>query len=96
MNEISNDGIRDQILQYTPDDFFHAMPHDLRAPLSNILGVLSLLKDHPTSPLSEEEYTTCMRIIEESTERLDLMIDGALEYGRIQYRKCKEATESPA
>ena len=96
MNEISNEAIRDQILQYTPDDFFHVMAHDLRAPLSNIMGVLSLLKDHPTSPLSETEYSTCMRIIEESTERLDLMIDGALEFGRIQYRKCKKATETPA
>jgi signal transduction histidine kinase len=96
MNEISNDAIRDQILQYTPDDFFHVMPHDLRAPLANIMGVLSLLKDHPTSPLSDEEYTACMRIIEESTERLDLMIDGALEFGRVQYRKCKKSTQTPA
>lgn len=96
MNGISNDAIRDQILQYTPDDFFHVMGHDLRAPLANIMGVLSLLKDHPVDPLTNEEYTTCMRIIEESTERLDLMIDGALEFGRIQYNKCKKSTKTLA
>ncbi|HLU08539.1 MAG TPA: histidine kinase dimerization/phospho-acceptor domain-containing protein [Oceanobacillus sp.] len=96
MSEISNEAIRDKILQYTPDDFFHLMAHDLRAPLSNIMGVLSLLKDHPTYPLSDTEYAACMRIIEESAERLDLMIDGALEYGRIQYHKCKKTTGTPA
>lgn len=90
MNKISDEAVRDQILKYTPKDFFRVIAHDFRAPLSNILGVLSLLKDHPVRPLNQDEYTICMRIIEESAERLDLMIDVALEYGHIQYNKCKK------
>jgi signal transduction histidine kinase len=96
MDEFSIESFREQLFKFSPDEFFHVMAHDLRSPLANILGALSLLKDHPNHALSDDEYATCMRIIEEGVQRLDQMIDSALEYGRIQYQKCKPATESPA
>ena len=96
MEDFSIEAFREQIFKFEPEQFFHVMAHDLRAPLANILGALSLLKDHPNSPLTDTEYATCMRIIEDGAIRLDQMIDGALEYGRVQYRKCKEANQSPA
>jgi signal transduction histidine kinase len=96
MDDFSIEEYREQVMKYKPDEFFHVMAHDLRAPLATILGALSLLKDHPDMPLSADEYTSCMIIIEQSSQRLDQLIGSALEYGRIQYQKCKKATESPA
>ena len=96
MNEFSNGAYRDLLFKLTPEDFFHIMSHDLRAPLANIVGALSLLKDHPQSPLSDDDYQNCVTIIEQSTQQLDTMILGALEYGHTLYTRYKSATQPSA
>ena len=62
-----------QINQYL-DNFVHTAAHDLRAPIVNIKGLLSLLED-----ISEEKKDQIIHNLKISTDRLDSTLQGMIQ-----------------
>ena len=60
------------------DQFVYSVSHDLRAPLSSVLGLVNLCKNHPEEGLMEE----CIERIGISIEKLDSFIKDILDYSR--------------
>jgi PAS domain S-box-containing protein len=67
-----------QINQYL-DNFVHTAAHDLRAPIANIKGLLSLLED--ATPDKKEQIT---HNLQRSAERLDTTLQGMIQLIEVQ------------
>lgn len=60
------------------DKFVYSASHDLRAPLSSILGLAEVARLSDSS----EEKDKCLDLIKNSTVKLDLLINDIIEYSR--------------
>jgi signal transduction histidine kinase len=63
--------------------FVNAVTHDLRTPLTSIIGFAELLEDELSGPLSagQREY---LKQIERGAERLEFLVDDLLDFTRMQ------------
>jgi ligand-binding sensor domain-containing protein/signal transduction histidine kinase len=62
------------------DRFVYSVSHDLRAPLTSILGLTHIAKATPTA----EEKDKCVEMIERSAVKLDGFIGDIIDYSRNQ------------
>jgi ligand-binding sensor domain-containing protein/signal transduction histidine kinase len=62
------------------DRFVYSVSHDLRAPLTSILGLTHIAKDSST----KEESDMCVDMIERSAVKLDSFISDIIDYSRNQ------------
>lgn len=72
-----------QIAQRDLNTFIYRSSHDLKGPLSSILGLINILE-------KEEENTThspCVKMIKQSAEKLDRMLNEMLNVVRIKREK---------
>ncbi len=60
------------------DKFVYSVSHDLRAPLSSILGIIEISQDHSEDELMQEH----LRMIENNIKKLDGFIADILDYSR--------------
>lgn len=67
-----------QVNQYL-DNFVHTAAHDLRAPIANIKGLLSLLED-----ASAEKKASITHNLNRSAERLDTTLQGMIQLIEVQ------------
>jgi len=65
------------------EDFFSHISHDLRNPLTGLLGAAHLLAQGRTGPL-EEQQAKMVRVIDESAERMLAMVNQILEFTRLR------------
>lgn len=65
-------------------DFLARMSHDLRTPLNAILGFSQILSADETVDLARERYPTYGQAIQQSAERLILLVDDLLDLSRIE------------
>lgn len=79
--DIGNDARLMQV-QRELDGLNYAISHDLRAPLRAIVGFSQALKEQ-TALLTDATAQHYLQRIEQSTQRLGLMIDGLLSLSRI-------------
>lgn len=63
---------------YELDTFIYRSSHDLRAPLSSILGLLQLLR----MPVSDQEKAHYIQLIEKSVAKLDRVIYSLIDFSR--------------
>lgn|GEM_PF-2077577 len=63
--------------------FVNAVSHDLRIPLTSILGYAEFLEDEIGGPLSEEQREFVMQI-EKATKRLEHLVDDLLDLARME------------
>ena len=68
-----------QIINTELDKFVYRTSHDLRAPLTSVLGLIDIIKESVTSP---EELTSFMEMIEKSIYRLDGVIKNIIDYSK--------------
>jgi len=61
------------------DSFFHALAHDLRAPLSSIMGFTEILSREDIPPDKRKGY---LRIMENSASEMNVIIDNLLDVYR--------------
>lgn len=58
--------------------------HDLRTPLTVILGYLKMLKKHPGAELSKDrELADTLRILEQKAERMNTLVTQFYDYSRL-------------
>ncbi|RZT95661.1 PAS domain S-box-containing protein [Ancylomarina subtilis] len=67
----------------TKDQFFSIISHDLKGPLSSILGLLEIITKNPEI-FSDEERTVFMSNCYESAQDMNELLDNLLRWGRIQ------------
>jgi PAS domain S-box-containing protein len=65
------------------NEFVNAVSHDLRTPLTSILGYAEFLEDEIGGPLSEEQRQFVSQI-QASTRRLETLVDDLLDFARIE------------
>ena len=70
------------------DRFVYSVSHDLRAPLTSILGLTHIAKDSQT----KEESDHCVEMIERSAVKLDSFISDIIDYSRNQRMELLEET----
>jgi PAS domain S-box-containing protein len=67
------------------DNFVYAASHDLRAPLTNMMGILSLLNDEDRSAnLSKEKEKQFLMMLGKSVDKLSVVIDDLTEISKLQ------------
>jgi len=69
------------------DAFTAAVSHDLKAPISNIKGFLSILKKKVGAENSDEEISKYFNYIEEGTNKMDLLISELLGFAKMEQVK---------
>ncbi len=62
-------------------DFINILSHDLRIPLTAIIGYAELLEDDPALPPQSKEY---VRQIQEACERMSSQLEELLDYARLE------------
>jgi signal transduction histidine kinase len=62
-------------------DFINILSHDLRIPLTAIIGYAELLEDDPALPPQDKEY---VRQIQEACERMNSQLEELLDYARME------------
>ncbi len=63
--------------------FVNAISHDLRTPLTSVLGYAEFLEDGLGGPLSEGQRRFVTQILK-STERLDHLVNDLLDFARVE------------
>ncbi len=66
------------------DEMISAVSHEMRTPLTAMLGFTELLLDNEVPPAEQREY---LQIIHRETEKLNELIDNFLSLQRLQTRK---------
>jgi len=67
----------------TKDQFFSIISHDLKGPLSSVLGLLEIITKNPKI-FSEDETSIFMGNCYESAQDMNELLDNLLRWGRIQ------------
>src|SRR5437899_8691434 len=70
-------------MEETKREFFAAVSHELRSPLTSIRGAIDLLRDGVPGPLTEKQERL-MDIIAQSSERLLGLVNQILEMSRLR------------
>lgn len=70
-------------LDQAKSDFLAAVTHDLRAPLTSIIGYTEMLSDDEKHPLSGAQHQM-LAAIDRNTSRLQTLIDDVLTMSRIE------------
>jgi signal transduction histidine kinase len=73
------------------EQFAYTVSHDLRAPLKNIEGLLSLLRKTPAVAEDEKARLYCTMLLEQS-QRMDKLIQGILAYARSGRQQVEKTT----
>ncbi|MDD5687790.1 MAG: ATP-binding protein [Elusimicrobia bacterium] len=68
------------------DDFFHGVTHDLRNPLTSVLGFLRFLLNESVGPINEKQKYF-LEIISTSSNRLLAMINNILDIAKLEVGK---------
>jgi PAS domain S-box-containing protein len=67
------------------DNFVYAASHDLRAPITNMMGILSLLNDEKRkTPLPKEKEKKFLEMLGKSVDKLNIVIDDLTEISKLQ------------
>jgi signal transduction histidine kinase len=81
---------RDRRRAVTLEDLVEGLTHDLRNPISNILGYTDLVRQQATSPLSEDQEDFLSRIEENCRSVLTLLDQLAGDADRLRREEAKE------
>jgi len=66
------------------DEFVALISHDLRTPLTSIVGYVELVLDEGVDPPLDEERRSYLQVVERSAERLLRLVDDLLFVARLQ------------
>jgi signal transduction histidine kinase len=66
------------------DEFVALISHDLRTPLTSIIGYVELVLDEDVDPPLDDERRTYLRVVARSSERLLRLVDDLLFVARLQ------------
>ena len=77
--------VRLQEVDALKEEFFSHISHDLRNPLTGMLGAAQLLSQGRAGPLTERQLKM-VRVIDESTARMLAMVNQILEFTRLRAR----------
>ncbi|MBV1821488.1 HAMP domain-containing histidine kinase, partial [Bacteroidales bacterium MSK.15.36] len=85
---------KERQIEKTKSELITNVSHDLRTPLTSILGYLNLIKDGKYS--SEEEMMDFIKIAYNKSEKLKVLIDELFEYTRLSSEGIKIVREKIA
>lgn len=74
-------------LERDREKFINLLAHDLKSPLTTIVGFASLLIESDEGKLPREKKLTYLNVIKNSGERMRQLIDNALSYGMLKSGK---------
>src|SRR4029453_7604046 len=77
--------VRLQEVDALKEEFFSHISHDLRNPLTGMLGAAQLLSQGRAGPLTDPQRKM-VRVIDESTARMLAMVNQILEFTRLRAR----------
>jgi len=78
-------GLAEGELEQLKVRFFSAIAHELRTPLASLRLAAGLLVNAPPAGATEE-HQQLFQLILQSSDRLDLLINSLLDYGRLEAR----------
>jgi len=80
---VLRDVTQERELQRMKEDFYTMLTHDLRTPVTSILGFAELLMDTYLGPLTADQREALESIVK-SARRLEELVNDFLEYSRIE------------
>jgi PAS domain S-box-containing protein len=79
--EVVRDVTDQKRLENSREEAFSAVSHEMRTPLTAVLGFAQFMKENPTSPEQQREY---LGLIEKEGQRLKRLIDNMLGLQRLR------------
>ncbi|MEG0386879.1 MAG: HAMP domain-containing sensor histidine kinase, partial [Niameybacter sp.] len=76
----------------TKSELITNVAHDLRTPLTSVIGYIGLVKEHKAA--SEEESAKYLEIAYNKAERLKILIEDLFEYTKLSNRSVKLKKET--
>ncbi len=70
-------------VNHTKDKLFSVMAHDLRSPLTSIMGFTSLLEEN-LPKIDEKEARYYLSMVNHSAQKIQTLLEDLLDWGRIQ------------
>lgn len=77
------------------DDFFHNIVHELRTPLATILMYSRLIQQHRIIENEPERANQYLSVIEQESDRLQLMVRQMLSIAKLQARELQRSYQRP-
>ncbi|MEI7510261.1 MAG: PAS domain S-box protein [Flavobacterium sp.] len=72
-------------------DYAQVVSHDLKSPLRSIHSLVSWIKEDHDKDFNEKTENYLM-LIQEKVEKMDSLIEGILDYAKIDYKKTEQET----
>lgn len=76
--------IEAELASRVKSEFIANMSHELRTPLNTVIGFSKILRNHGTTPISDEDIVQYAGLIHDSAEQLLAIINDILDISKIQ------------
>lgn len=89
--ELSRAREREQLEEQRKNEFITSIAHDLRTPLTSVIGYLGLISEQDGQPVDKETLVQYADVAYRKSKRLELLINQLFDFSRYNFGEIKPA-----